>query len=344
MSTEQLRWGILGAAKIVEAEMGPAMLRSPRNRVQAVASRRLPAAEKLAGALDAPRAYDSYERLLADPDVEAVYVAVPNALHAQWTIAALAAGKHVLCEKPMAMSGADVRRMNEAAAEADRVLMEAFMWRFHPRVDRVLGLIAAGGIGEVRLVRATYTFDLAAAGDVRSGSVDDDLRLDPRLGGGVVSDLGSYCVSGMRTYAGGRPERVRSWCRSAPGRAVETTVSGQVDFDNGVTGQFYAALDVPGGGHVEILGTGGRIRMANAFRIRAAQAPFDIERQLPDGSWTTGSTPFADQYELEIDHFAAVVRDGVAPRITPADALENALTLDAVRRSWTQGDVEVSRR
>jgi predicted dehydrogenase len=342
--TDALRWGILGAAKIVEAEMGPAMVRSPRNTVRAVASRRLPAAEKLAGALNAPAAYDSYRGVLDDPEVDAVYVAVPNALHGDWAVAALQAGKHVLCEKPMAMSAADVRRMNAAASSAGRVLMEAFMWRFHPRVEKVLAMLADGALGEIRLVRATYTFDLAAAGDVRSGAVDDDLRLSPGLGGGVVSDLGSYCVSGMRTYAGGRPVSVRSWSHAAPGRSVETTASGQVTFDNGVTGQFYAALDVPGGGQVEILGTGGRIRMSNAFRIRAAQAPFDIERQFPDGTWTTESTPFQDQYEAEIDHFAAVVLDGVPQRITPMDALDNALTLDAIRQSWSTGEVTVSER
>ncbi|WP_341718469.1 Gfo/Idh/MocA family oxidoreductase [Micromonospora sp. FIMYZ51] len=342
--SDVLRWGILGAAKIVEAEMGPAMLRSPRNTVRAVASRRLDAAEKLAAALDAPVAYDSYPQVLADPEVDAVYVAVPNALHVDWAIAALEAGKHVLCEKPMAMSADDVRRMNTAASRADRVLMEAFMWRFHPRVEKVLAMLADGALGELRLVRATYTFDLAAAGDVRSGSVDEDLRLNPDLGGGVISDLGAYCVSGLRTYAGGRAVSVRSWCSSAPGRAVETTVSGQVTFDNGVTGQFYAALDVPGGGQVEILGTGGRIRMSNAFRIRAAQAPFDIERQLPDGTWTSESTPFVDQYEAEIDHFAAVVLDGVPQRITPTDALDNALTLDAIRRACDEGEVTVSQR
>jgi predicted dehydrogenase len=344
MTSAVLRWGILGAAKIAQTEMGPAILRSPRNRVQAVASRRWPAAEKLATALDAPTAYDSYQRLLDDPQVDAVYVALPNSLHADWTVAALDAGKHVLCEKPMALSAEDVRRMAEAAGRAGRVLMEAFMWRFHPRVDRILSMIADGAIGEVRLVRATYSIDLAAATDVRSGTVDEDLRLSPELGGGALTDLGSYCVSGLRTYAGGRPVSLRSWCATAPGRAVETTVSGQLAFDNGVVGQFFAALDVPGGGHIEIAGTGGRIRMANAFRMRATQEPFQIERQHPDGTWSAEVTPFLDQYQLEVDHFAEVVLDGATARISLADSLDNALTLDAIRRSWKEGDVEVGSR
>jgi predicted dehydrogenase len=337
----ELRWGALGAAKITEAEVGPALARSARNRLVAVASRRLDAAKNLAGALGAERAYDSYDELLSDPDVDAVYNALPNALHKEWTVAALRAGKHVLCEKPMGLTADEVREMTAAAREAGCALMEGFMWRFHPRIERVLGLLSDGAVGEVRLVRATYTFDLAAAGDVRSGTVDDDLRLNSALGGGALTDLGSYCASGMRTYSGRRPVSVNSWRRIAPGRHVETATGGEIQFDNGVAGQFYAALDVPGGGHVEIVGTGGRIRMANAFRIRAAQGPFLIEIQRPDGSWVTESSPFVDQYELELDHFAAVVLDGVPQLITPTDSLANALTLESIRKSWDVGPVQV---
>lgn len=337
----ELRWGALGASKITDAEVGPAMSRSTRNRLVAVASRRLEAAKSLAGSLGAERAYDCYDDLLNDPDIDAVYNALPNAMHKEWTLAALRAGKHVLCEKPMGLTGDEVREMVAAAREADRNLMEGFMWRFHPRIERVLGLLADGAVGEVRLVRATYTFDLAAAGDVRSGTVDDDLRLNSALGGGALTDLGSYCASGMRTYAGGRPVSLASWRRIAPGRRVETAIGGEVQFDNGIAGQFYAALDVPGGGHAEIIGTGGRIRMANAFRIRAVQAPFLIEIQRADGSWVSESAPFIDQYELELEHFAAVVLDGAPQLITPEDSVANALTLESIRKSWDVGPVEV---
>lgn len=336
-----LRWGLLGSAKITEAEVGPALIRSPRSVISAVASRRLESAKRLAERVGAASAYGSYEELLGDPDVDVVYNPLPNTLHKDWTVAALRAGKHVLCEKPMGMSAEEVREMASAARAASRHLMEGFMWRFHPRVARVRELIADGAVGELRLVRATYTFDLAAARDVRSGSVDDDIRLDAAMGGGALTDLGSYCVNGMRTYSGGRPVSVRSKRSSAPGRQVETTVSGDITFDNGVVGQFFAALDVPGGGHVEVLGTGGRIRMANAFRIRAAQAPFDIEIQRLDGGWITETVPFLDQYELEVEHFASVVLDGAPQLVTPADSLENALTLDAIRRSWNEGEVQV---
>ncbi|MFH5822421.1 Gfo/Idh/MocA family protein [Georgenia sp. AZ-5] len=337
-----VRWGLLGAAKITEVEMGPALLRTPRCRAQAVASRRVGAARALAERLGAPSAYGSYEELLADPAVDAVYNALPNALHKEWTVKALAAGKHVLCEKPMGMTAEEVREMADAARAAGRVLMEGFMWRFHPRVARVRELVDGGRVGQVRLVRTTYTFDLAAAGDVRSGSVDDDIRLDPTLGGGALTDLGSYCVSGLRVYARSRPTRAVGHRSSAAGRRVETQISGEVTFAGGVVGQFFAALDLPGGGHVEILGTGGRIRMANAFRIRPSQGPFAIEISTPDGTWTQEPVPYLDQYELELQHFVSVLLDGADPMVTLEDSLENARTLEAIRSSWTDGPVDIA--
>ncbi len=344
MTKDEVRWGILGSAKITESEVGPALLRTRRSRVHAVASRRREAGEALAAALGAPKVYDSYEELLADPEIDAVYNPLPNVLHHRWTIAALEAGKHVLCEKPMGMTGAEVRDMKAAAKKADRVLMEGFMWRHHPRVARVRQLIADGVIGDVKLVRATYTFDLAGAADVRSGPVDDDLRLNPEMGGGALTDLGSYCVNGLRTYAGSRPSEVMSWSGSAPGREVETTISGEVRFENGVIGQFFAALDIPGGGRVEILGTGGRIRMNNAFRIRKSQAPFIVEIEAADGTVTQQSFEFLDQYDLELEHFVSIVLDGAVPLVTVDDSLDNALTLESIRRSWSQGPMQVPAR
>jgi predicted dehydrogenase len=341
MILNEVRWGILGSAKITEVEIGPAMIKIPRSRVVAVGSRTLGTAKKLADALGADRAYGSYVELLADPDIDAIYVPLPNAMHAEWTIAALQAGKHVLCEKPMGMNSAEVKSMVAAARKADKVLMEGFMYRFHPRIARIQELLRDGAIGEVKLVRATYTFDLGAANDVRSGGLDEDIRLNPVLGGGAVSDLGSYCVSGLRLYAGSRPKTVTSWKQSSPGRDVETTISGEIAFENGVIGQFFAALDIPGGGHIEILGTKGRIKMANAFRIRADQGPITIEIYNLDKT-TLETMPFKDQYELEIAHFVSVILDATPSDIVSMDdSIDNALTLEAIRKSWTNGIVEV---
>jgi predicted dehydrogenase len=341
MKLEEVRWGILGSAKITEVEIAPAMLKTPRSRIVAIGSRKLESARKLADSLGVESAYGSYAELLADPNVDAVYVPLPNTMHAEWTIAALKAGKHVLCEKPMGMSSAEVKAMVAAAREADKVLMEGFMYRFHPRISRIKELLSLGTIGDVKLVRATYTFDLGAAKDVRSGSLDEDIRLNPDLGGGAVSDLGSYCISGLRLYAGSRPKSVVSWRHSSQGRAVETMISGEIAFENGVIGQFFAALDIPGGGNIEILGTKGRIKMANAFRTRAEQGPITIEIHNLDKT-TLEILPFQDQYELEIAHFISLILDDKkSDVVSMEDSIVNAFTLEAIRQSWVQGEVNV---
>lgn len=340
MTEKEIRWGILGAAKIAETAVGPAMVRTPRSRVLAVGGRRRDAAQRLADQLGAERVYDGYERVLADDEVNAVYVALPNTLHAEWVVAALEAGKHVLCEKPMGTDGDEVRRMLHAAENSGRVLMEGFMWRHHPRVERVIELIDAGALGDVRLIRATYTFDLGAVKDVRSGRLEDDIRLDPTLGGGALNDLGTYCAHGMRTYARSRPVSVVSSATHGPGRAVETSVSGEVRFANGIVGQFFASVEAGGGGRIEILGTTGRILLANAFRTRIAQGANVIEIETEQGR-TEERYEFVDQYDLEIAGFTSTVLDGARPAVTLEDSLENAVLLAAIRRSWTDGTVHI---
>ncbi|MFV0425668.1 MAG: Gfo/Idh/MocA family protein [Beutenbergiaceae bacterium] len=336
LPTENVRWGIIGSAKITEVGLGPAVLADSRSRIVAVASRRIDAATASATALQAERAYGSYDELFADPDVDIVYNPLPNSLHHEWTMKALAAGKHVLCEKPMAMTQAEVQQMADAADAANLFLMEGFMWRFHPRVARIQEL-AARKIGPVRLVRTTYTFDLGAATDVRSGSVTQDIRMTGELGGGALGDVGSYCVNGLRTFAQGHAIDVSSY-RKVGSTGVETQVAAQIQFDNGIVGQMYAAIDVPGGGHLEILGDGGRIRVPNAFRTRAEQGDLTIEIYDQAGRQVQVETlPFIDQYTLEIEHVAQVLLDGQAPTITLADSIDNARTIDAIRASWDAG-------
>lgn len=336
MSDTQLRWGVLGTAKIACAEVAPAIRNTPRCRLLAASSREQDAAEAFAVQIGAERAYGAYEALLADDDIDAVYVPLPNSMHAEWAIAALESGRHVLCEKPMAMTAAEAKAMAAAARRANRVLVEGFMYRFHPRIQRLCALLDEHVIGDVRLVRATYTIDLAAATDVRRGSVQDDIRLNPDLGGGALSDLGSYCVNALRTYANARVAAVQSWRDQRADCGVETVVAGQVQFANDIVGQFCAALNVPGGGSVEILGTGGRIRMANAFRIRGHQGQVGLEIETPVRV-ATEWFPFVNQYELEIAHFAAQVLDGAAPIVSLEDSLESAATLEAIRASWQSG-------
>ena len=181
----QLNWGILGTAKIAEKSLIPAFHASKLNNLMAVASRSITKAQEFALSNEIPQTADSYEALLDDKAIDAVYIPLPNSLHHPWTIAALQAGKHVLCEKPMALNAEQARQMVSLAEESKLVLMEAYMYRYHPRMDKILGLIQKGELGELRFIHSAFTFNLTNP---------DNIRLAPDLGGGALMDVGCYCV------------------------------------------------------------------------------------------------------------------------------------------------------
>jgi len=204
---DSLRFGILSTARVGRRRVVPAMQQAPNILVRAVASRDARRAQAFAHALSIPKAYGCYEDLLADPEVDAVYIPLPNSLHCQWTVKAAQAGKHVLCEKPLAASAREADEMI-AACEANHVLlMEAFMYRFHPQNEHVLGLIQDGAIGPVRMVRAVFTFTIGSS----------NIRLDAALAGGSLMDVGCYCVSVARTIVGAEPRAVSAFANRAVG-------------------------------------------------------------------------------------------------------------------------------
>ncbi len=192
MTFEPVRWGILSTADINRLVIPPAQASSLVDLV-AVASRDAERAADYAATWGIPRSYGSYDELLADPDVEVVYISLPNTLHCEWSIRAVQAGKHVLCEKPLSRSVADVEAAFDAAEAAGRHLAEAFMWRHNPQTARLVELVSSGAVGELRLVRACFSYPLFDAGNIR-------LRTD--VGGGALMDVGCYCISGSRLLAG----------------------------------------------------------------------------------------------------------------------------------------------
>lgn len=332
-SSDRVRWGALGTARIVETGFAPAVAGDPRSELVAVATRRPADAAAFAARVGALRVHDGYGALLADADVDIVYVPLPNALHREWVIAALEAGKHVLCEKPLALTAADARAMFAAAERAGRILLEGFMWRYHPRVDRVRRIIA-DELGPLRLVRIAYTYDLGANHPTEAARARD-IRLSSELGGGALADIGSYTVSGLRAYAGSRPRQVTTELLVEE-NGVDMRFAGQILFQDDVVGQFYVAMDVPGGALLDVQGDRGRLRMLNAFRTAREWGDPVIEVTPVTGPARVETVPFADQFELEVAAITAVLLDGAAPLIPPADSIENAETLDAVRRSWTE--------
>ena len=281
-----VRWGILSTARIGGAVIGGAR-ETDAAEIVAVGSRSEASAQAFAEAHGIPRAHGSYEALLADPDVDAVYVPLPNGMHVDWSVKALQAGKHVLCEKPMDRRPARVTSRPSTSREAaGLVLSEAFMWRHNPQTVRLRALLDEGVIGNPRLVRASFSFPLAATTDV---------RLDPALDGGALMDVGCYCVSGARLAAGAEPLSVSAEAVTGPS-GVDLRLTGLLRFDGDVLATIDCGFDMAGRGELEVVGSDGRILLAdpwhaNAPRLVLERAGADTRghrhragQQLPPGA------------------------------------------------------------
>ncbi|HEY5646805.1 MAG TPA: aldo/keto reductase [Pseudomonadales bacterium] len=320
-----LRWGILATGNIAHA-CARAITGSTSGTLVAVASRELSRAQEFAEAHGGIRAYGDYESLLADTAVDVVYVAAPHPAHADWTIRALLAGKHVLCEKPLGLNHAEVMAMVDAAEQADRFLMEAFMYRCHPQTDRFLDLIRDGAIGRVCHIDASFGFHAA---------VDPDSRLFANaLGGGGILDVGCYPVSAARLVAGAEPVRV-----TAGGHLGSTGVdhwsAGLLTFEDDTTAHVATGVTVALANSLEIFGERGRLLIPNPWRCADDQGfwQFELHRQGAEPEVVRGQA--APLYQLEVDHVAACIAAGQrwSERMSWTDSQGNARVLDDWRRA-----------
>ena len=318
----RLRWGILSTARIARTLFIPGVRASSATEVLAVGSRSLEVAQAFAAELEIPRAYGSYDALLEDPDVDAIYVALPNSLHAEWTIRAAAAGKHVLCEKPLARSAGDAERVASACASAKVLLMEAFMWRHHPQHARVRALLESGAIGEPTFVRASCGYmiePVRAAGGL-------NVRLDAALDGGSLMDIGCYGVNTARWVFGAEPVGFGGQQHTDPRYRVEVSFGGVLRFPEGQLAMLDSSFKHVSVNRYEIAGPLGRLVVERAFR--PDDAPGEI--QLFRGSEHTVETiPPANQYAHEADHFARSIQAGTL--LPPAeDGVAQARALEAL--------------
>lgn len=318
---EQVRWGILSTARIGVRRLLPALARSERHAVRAIASRDLSRARQLATQFGIPRAYGSYEELLEDPDVEAIYNPLPNTLHRPWTLRAAAAGKHVLCEKPLALNADDAAEMVEAGRNAGILLQEAFMYRFHPQIDALRQRVAGGAIGPVWLVRSAFTFTVTS---------ETDIRLNPALGGGGLMDVGCYCVNISRLLLG-EPESV--WAVAAYER-VDVRLAGMLRFPAGASALIDCGVRAPARQFAEIVGTDGTITLPRPFQPEEDPAVILVRRGREEERI---EIPGTNQYTLMLDHFAECVRGIAAPRYPAEDAVANMRVLDTLAQSATTG-------
>jgi D-xylose 1-dehydrogenase (NADP+, D-xylono-1,5-lactone-forming) len=290
----------------------------------AVGSRSRERAAAQAAEFGIERAHGSYEDVLAEPEVDAVYIALPNALHVEWSIRALEAGKHVLCEKPLSRHPEEVERAFDAAERAGRVLAEAFMWRHHPQALRLRELVAGGAVGSLRLVRASFAFDIFGM------DRPDDVRLQAGLDGGGLMDVGCYCVSALRLLAG-EPERVAGR-RIDGGDGVDVRFTGTAAFAGGVLGLFDCGLDMVARHELEVVGDEASLVLADPWHGRSAS----IELRRPDGSETV-PVASANPYARELEDFAASVRGEREHPFGRADAVGQARTIAALYRAAGSG-------
>lgn len=323
MQTQTIRWGILSTANIARKRFIPGAAASSNGRVVAIASRDLARARSAAGELHVPRAYGSYEELLADPEVDAIYIGMPNSLHAEWTMKAADAGKPVLCEKPLARSSAEGLAMAEYCAKRGVPLMEAFMYRFHPQHARVRALMDEGAIGELRAVRAAFTFLLEPFNP-------KNVRLKADLAGGALMDVGCYCVNAARMLFGEEPAWASAQWDFREEFGVEVALTATLGFSGKRMAIFDCGFRATGQGWYMAAGTKGTIECATAF--------------VPSDTGTcslivTGAVrheelvPAVDQYRLEAEAFAAALLAGAPVPIAPSDAVGTLRAIEALTRS-----------
>jgi xylose dehydrogenase (NAD/NADP) len=309
-----LRWGLLSTARINDA-----ILNAGNANVVAVASRDADRAAEYAAARGIPTAHGSYETLLADPDVDIIYNSLPNALHLPWSERALAAGKHVLCEKPLSRRAADVERAFDVAEAHGRVLTEGFMWRHHPQVAAARGLIADGAIGPLRLVRAAF------AGPV---AVDNDPRLVRAMDGGALMDVGCYCVSGARTLTGGEPVAAQAQ-RIANSDDVDLVLTGLLRFPGDVLASIDCAFLGPHRSLLEAIGETGSLRLLDPWH--AFEPVIELRRD--------GARPEripqerANHYALQVADLEAAARGERPPLLGRDDALGQARAIEMLYAS-----------
>jgi xylose dehydrogenase (NAD/NADP) len=318
-SSDPIRWGVLSTAKIGVGAVIPAIAEANNATLVAIASRDRERAEVVAGGYPGTRALESYDALLADDEIEAVYIPLPNGMHLEWTIRALEAGKHVLCEKPLGITAAEVRRIQAASQKANRWVMEAFMYRFHPQIRWTLEQLAAGRIGAVRMVRSSFVFDLH--------SRPNDIRLVGALGGGSMMDVGCYPLNLCRAVFGGPPHEIAARVVVPTGSEVELMTAAVLDFGEGRLGVIDASFSLPRAFFAEIVGEHGRITLPTPYTPGRAASVVRVE--IGD---ETVERRFAgvDQYMLEVESFGSSIRNGNAPFISLGDSLEQAESIERI--------------
>jgi len=319
LKMNKLRWGIIGGAKIAREWMVPAIQESGSAEVVAIASRDQARADVFAQNAGIPVAFGSYEELLADPGIDAVYISLPNHLHVPWSIRAIETGKHVLCEKPIGLDAGEARLLLDAAASSKNLLvMEAFMYRFHPQWERVRRLINDGELGEIKHVQASFTYH---------NTDPENVRNKPGMGGGGLMDIGCYCISAARFVFGEEPHRVVGNLDWDPQFEIDRHASGMLDFGSGMA-TFHCSTQSNLSQMVKVIGDRGTVLVINPFFNRAEDpSRLIVHRQQSVEVIAIGHH---NHYVLQVEAFSRAALAGESEPTPLKDAVANMKVIDAV--------------
>ncbi|MBS4208891.1 Gfo/Idh/MocA family oxidoreductase [Bacillus sp. FJAT-50079] len=319
--TTFVRWGILSTAQIAQDELLPAFKEAKNAEVVAIASSNQ-RVKSIATKFGIRTVYEKYEDLLADPMIDAVYIPLPNALHAEWVKKAAEKGKHVLCEKPAALTAKEAEEMIDNCKENHVLFMEAFMYQFHPQHERVKEILASGEIGDLKTMRVSLSFYLH--------SKEENIRMRPELGGGSLYDVGCYCIHSIRNIVNAEPNKV--FATSSIDGQVDISVAGMMKFNNGITALFDAAMDRTRIDDYELIGTKGRIRVPRAFVPQLFNGEAIIEVSTNDGE-NRQEKMIGHQYVLQVEHFSKAVLEGKLEERFALNTIQNLKIIEACFRS-----------
>ncbi len=325
-----VKWGVLGVAKIATEKVIPAMQRGSVARIEAIASRDAARARDAASALGIAKAYGSYEELLADPEIEAIYNPLPNELHVPWTERALAAGKHVLCEKPIALDAEEARRLVAARDKSGKLVAEAFMVRFHPQWRRARDIVRSGEIGEVGAIQTLFSYRLLDGGNIRNKPP----------GGGGLYDIGCYAILTARYIFAAEPTRLVAALEIDPKFGTDRLASAILEFPGGRHLTFSASTQLAGHQRVTIAGAAGRIEVQVPFNApidRPSKITVDSGVDLVGSGARVEEFATCDQYTLQGDAFSRAILGEEKPEYPIEDAIANMRVIDACFRSAKSG-------
>jgi predicted dehydrogenase len=329
---DKLNWGVMGNATIARACVIPAIQESRNGIVRALASRSPQRAIEIQHQNRIDQLYDDYQALIDDPAIDAIYIPLPNHLHHGWTIEALSAGKHVLCEKPLACNARQAQEMAAAAEANGRILMEGFMYRFHPRSRKIHTLVAQETIGPTRLIRSAFCYRMSSD-DMNS---PDNARLQPEMGGGALLDVGCYCVSVARWLYNAEPRQVQCQACFHP-EGVDLHTTGMLKFEGDRLATFEASFIAGLQQTYTVVGDNGVIDLPqDAFIPWEKDAGYTLREMDAERAEPT-IIPGADEYQLMVEHFADAVRGIATPAFPIADSVRNMRVLDALAAAARSG-------